>query len=278
MRCRNCHTVLMEADAECPVCHASMASATAAAPAPSESSSGMLKLLPIFGGAAGGLLYAALANSDERATSRSARRPRESSPLKWIFGLLLILGGGLFLILAFVHFCETWRIARREPTAVTGADLRRLENAKSAAPWIAYTFAESKPTELILKRSRLGHGGDVQARCLLVRVEDKWLVASVAPGFEGNNLVGRLMPIDSPLSQSLIERVRKLELNPSSLLPYEFNAVDGSSSDQRIRYIAVACIALFGLLGLLFGVYLFRTGRPHPAVRRPRSYRRQWTG
>ena len=32
---------------------------------------------------------------------------------------------------------------------------------------------------------RLGLGGDVEARCLLIRVEDKWLMATVTPAFEG---------------------------------------------------------------------------------------------
>jgi hypothetical protein len=60
----------MEADPECPVCHASAASATAAPPSAAESNSGLLKLLPIFGGAAGGLVYAALASPQVKATYR----------------------------------------------------------------------------------------------------------------------------------------------------------------------------------------------------------------
>jgi hypothetical protein len=174
---------------------------------------------------------------------------------------LLILGGGLFLLLAFVHICDTWKIARREPKVVTAAELRRPKTTKMPTAWIEYTFAESKPTELTVTRTRLGNGGDVQARCLLVRVEDKWLAATVALGFEGDTLVGRLLPLDSPSSQSLIERIRKLEPNPSALMSYEFNGVDGSASDQRQRFIAAGVIAAIGLLGVLLGVHLFRGGR-----------------
>jgi len=75
-----------------------------------------------------------------------------------------------------------------------------------------------------------------------VRVEDKWLIASVAAGFEGNQLVGRLLPLDAAASHSLLERIRRIEPDPSALLPYEFNGVDGSASDQRIRYMGAACV------------------------------------
>src|SRR5262249_4730622 len=199
-----------------------------------------------------------------------------SSPLKWLCGLLLILGGGLFVVLALVHACDTWNIARRQPTVVTAAELCRKEYTESAPDWLVFTFSGSKPAKLTVTRQRLGHGGDVDARCLLVRVEDKWLVATVAPGFEGNNLVGRLLPLDSPSSHSLIGRLRKLEPNPPALLPYEFNAVDGSASDQRLRYMAAAWIAFFGLLGLWLGLYLFRAGR-RPAQRSPDPATTGWT-
>jgi hypothetical protein len=68
--------------------------------------------------------------------------------------------------------------------------------------------------------------------------------------------VGRLLPLDSPASQLLIERLRKIEPNPSALLPYEFNAVDGSASDQRIRYSGVAWCAFFGVVGVSLGLCL----------------------
>src|SRR5262249_24042373 len=152
-----------------------------------------------------------------------------SSSVKWIFGLLLILAGALFLLAAFVHFTDTLKIARRQPKAMTAAELAQTKDAESAPTWIAYTVAESKPTQLSVPRSRLGAGGNVQARCLLVRVEDKWLVATVPPGFEGDRLVGRLVPVDSSSSQALLEKIRKLEPKPVALLSFEFVAVEGSA-------------------------------------------------
>lgn len=268
MRCRNCHTQLMATDVECPSCHASRASATAAAPGAIEQSSGMLKMLPLFGGAIGGLAYAALTSGDNRAPARAPwgpSAPRGPSPLKWMVGLVLMIGGGLLLALAFMQFSETRRIVQREPKVLTATDLCQVKNPALAPGWVEYTFQESQPLDLTVTRQRLGNGGKVQARCLLVRVDDKWLLASVAPSFEGDRLVGRLVTLDSVSSQSLVKQARQLKLKTSALLPYEFNAVDGSASDQQIRYVACAWIAGFGLLGLLPGAYLFRAGRSRPA-------------
>jgi hypothetical protein len=72
-----------------------------------------------------------------------------------------------------------------------------------------------------------------------------------------------LVPLDSS-SQSLIKGIHKLGLNSRDLLPYEFNAVDGSASDQQSRSVAAACIACLGLLGLLLGLRLYRV-RSRPA-------------
>lgn len=278
MRCRNCHTVMMDTDPECPSCHSSAARATAAPPGlDGGKPNGLALLLPVFGGAIGGALYAGLAAGSASAASGGSHTSSGTggtSTVKWAFGLLLLVGGGLFLVLASVHTWGTWTVTRREPRAATAADLCRKEYAASAPGWIVYTFAESKPTELTVTRRRLGHGGDVQARCLLVRVEDKWLVATVAAGFEGNDLVGRLLPADTPSSQSLLERLRKREPN-TALLPYEFNAVDGCPSDQRVRYTAAGCIGGIGVGGLSLGLYLL-CGRRRPAPSSPAPATSGW--
>ena len=276
MRCRNCHTVMMETDPECPVCHASAASATAAAPGPfNDNKPGLGMMLPIFGGAIGGAIYAGIkiANASSNSpgwtstwdTAPSANRSTSSaSPLKWLFAILLILVGGLFLLAAIVNFFDTWKVSRWEPKVVSAAQLCKTDGAKAApAPWLAYTFEESKPTDVIVMRRRLGKAGDVKAQCLLVRVQEKWLLATVPSGFEGNQLVGRLVPLESP-PQQVVEKIRGIDPKQSVLLPFEFNAVDGSASDQRQRFITAAVLAFFGLLALFLGVWLIR-GKRRPA-------------
>ena len=127
MRCRNCHTVMMETDAECPTCHASAARATAAPPGLSgKEPSGLLMMLPMFGGAVGGLLYAGLTTAADVPLPPYGGPPRESSPIKRVLGFVFLLGGGLLLLLAFVYFWDTRETAQREPTVLTRSIRHRL--------------------------------------------------------------------------------------------------------------------------------------------------------
>jgi hypothetical protein len=272
MRCRNCHTVMMETDLECPICHSSVERPTAAAPAPfNDNKPGLGLLLPMFGGAIGGAIYGAIKVAEASSnpagttstwgTSRCAYQTGShsaKSPLKWFFAIIFMLLGGVFLLVAVVNFFDTWKVSRWEPKVVTAGELRKaMDSKKSPGAWIAYTFDESKPTNLVVSRQRIGRRGEVKSPCLLVRVEDKWLIATVAPGFEGNELVGRLVPLES---QQETERIRKIEPT-ANLLPYEFNAVDGSASDLQTRFIAVGILAFLGLAGLWVGVWMVRGRR-----------------
>lgn len=266
MRCRNCHTQLMDTDAVCPSCRASRGSATSAAPGEFTKAPGWVNMLPMFGGAIGGAVAGAIIASTENSGgtrySTAAPPTRGSSPVKRMFGLLLLLGGLFFLVIASVVFYNTWQIAQWVPKEVTAAELSQTRDPKSyPGPWLAYTFEAAKPAEMNVTRQRLKYGGDVEARGLFVPVEDRWMFVSVAPGFEGNRLVGRLSPLDPALSKPLLERMRKMELNSAALLPFEFKAVDGCESDRRQRYAGAAACAVLGLVGLVPGLLLRRKRR-----------------
>jgi hypothetical protein len=255
MRCRNCHTVMMNTDLACPSCRASVASATAAAPGPIAEPSNLLKVLPAFGGALGGLAYAALTYNSASVPARGVSGPPGSSgggiSIKWVIGLLLVLVGAVFLMAAVTHLIDTWKLSQREPKALTAAQLLQVKDSESMhGSWLAYTFR------------RLGLGSDVKAPVLLVRVENKWLLAPVAPGFEGNQLVGRVLPRD-PASPT-IQGKKIGDVKTSSLLPFEFNGVDGCASEWDQRYVQASISAGIGLLGLFFGLRMVLRRRRQP--------------
>src|SRR5262245_21293774 len=108
MRCKNCHTVMMETDTHCPSCRSPVARATAAAPgAIAEEPNGLLKMLPMFGGALGGLAYAALTVGQESVAVTSTAPAStgggtSANPMRKIFGFVLLIVGGLVLMLAAV--------------------------------------------------------------------------------------------------------------------------------------------------------------------------------
>src|SRR5262245_17743439 len=136
MRCKNCHTVMMETDSHCPGCRAPVERATAGAPeAAAEKPNGLWMLLPLFGGALGGLAYAVATQgqgtvSPGRPTHTSGRASGPS-PVRWVVGLLVVIGGGLLLMLAGAQMFDTLKIARREPKTVTTAELTQNEYIES---------------------------------------------------------------------------------------------------------------------------------------------------
>ena len=277
MRCLNCHTVMMDSDPFCPSCRTPVDRAVSAPPALTggNRSNGLWLLFPVFGGAVGGLLGGVIrasvtagdiATAPRQATHSPAARYAHAfqgsggvSPVKVIIGLVFLLAAAVCLLMAGIQGWGTWTVTRRVPKLITAADLCRPGYADRAPAWLSYTFEESKATGMTVTRNRLANGGEVQARCLLVRAGDKWLVATVAQGFEGNDLVGRLLPGESASAQSLLERVRKSDLGTPDLLPFEFNAVDGCASDQRLRYGAACILAALGIVGLALGLFLFRS-------------------
>jgi hypothetical protein len=271
MRCLNCHTVMMDTDPICPSCKTPVDRATAAPPGlTGNKPNGLWMMLPIFGGALGGALYAGvmMAHSTTapgaRGHSPAARAMHgDSEPsngwgaFKLAIGLLFLLGGAVFLLIGGWQTWNTWTVTRRVPKVVATADLVKKGYAESAPSWITFKFEESKPSGVTVTRKRLAHGGEVPARCILVRVEDKWLAATVAEGFEGSELVGRLVPGEAASVQTLMERVRKGDSGPVDLLPFEFNGVDGSASDQQARYIACGILDGGGIVGVVLGLLLF---------------------
>jgi hypothetical protein len=282
MRCRNCHTQLMETDTHCPSCHSSVGRATAAAPGEIKGNSGgLLMMLPIFGGAAGGLLYGAIKATQEsmdpsagrpcgRASAAAApARPARSGVGKLLVGVVFLFGGALLVGVGVREAWSTWNVSRRQATEVTAAELGRPDFAASAPAWIRFPFAESKRTGLAVKRKRQSGGGEADARCLLVRVEDRWLVATVPPGFQGTELTGYVVPFDPTASRPLLERVAKAEPEATALLPFEFNGVEGSAGDQERRHTAAAILGFFGLMGVLLGVYFIPFRSRSAAVAAP---------
>ena len=257
MRCRNCHTGMMDTDAFCPGCHAPADRAHAVNEGPSgEKPNGLWLMLPIFGGALGGLLYAGLVSANSSGSGGGRGDQSATKGIQWAMGLFLLLVGGLFLVLGFVYFDATVDVVQRVPKDATAAELLSKDYVDKAPGWIKYQFAESKPVEGTATRRRLGRAGEVQAKVLLVKVENRWLVTTVAPGFKGNELVGRIVAPDISSAESLVERVRKKEAEPSAVLPYEFNGVDGTASDQRLRFTTAGVVGGIGVVAFVLGLWL----------------------
>ena len=115
---------------------------------------------------------------------------------------------------------------------------------------------------MTVKPRRLNFGGEVEARGLLVAVEDKWMFVSVASGFEGNRIIGRLSPLDPKLSKTLDQQMQKMDPNSPALLSCEFNAVDGCAGDGASDTPPPGvCGSVLGVAGVWPGLRLCRKRR-----------------
>src|SRR4051812_37027549 len=101
----------MDTDRACPSCHASRASATSDAPGEFTKPPGWVNVLPMFGGAIGGVVAGAViaSSAGSGGTTYSTAARRGSSPVKRTFGTILILGGLLFLVCAAGIFYNAWK-------------------------------------------------------------------------------------------------------------------------------------------------------------------------
>ncbi len=271
MRCRKFHTVLMDSDPECPVCHAAPIAGPGVADYKSDSSgnAGVRALVGFAGGLVGLAIYDSLTSSgSDQQPARGSRgraagpRPRRSSGAgrRFVGLVVLCLGVGL-VVLGVQQFLDIRDAVPQKPHVVTAAELVKAEGPEAPPEgWISYTFTKGKDTGFRIARRRLARSGEVQATIVIVQVEEKWLIASVPPDFDSNRLVGRLQPLDPPASQDLVRRIRQGQPTPINLLPYELNAVDSSESDQRTGYIMAGCFGLIGLLGSLQGLCMFLGG------------------
>jgi len=271
MRCRNCHTQLMPTDTHCPSCHSSVARATAAAPGQfAKDDNVLLRMLPAFGGAAGGLLAGAIRAADASVQPTARQQQFFVTPAtaggggpkigRLLAGLVLLTVGSVFIFVGVREAWNTRNVSQRPATEVTEAELGRPSFAKAAPEWIHYTFTESKPTTVAVKRKRLDGETEVDARCLLVHVDNKGLVATVPLSFEGNELTGYVVPFDPAASRPMLEQIVKAEPKLNAILPFEFNGIEGSASDQHLRNMAAGLLGLVGLAGALIGMYLIPSG------------------
>jgi hypothetical protein len=269
---------MMDSDPECPVCHAAAPPDGSDVPQPggTNPNAGLGVMFGLFGGAIGaGLfgLFTSLNSAGSGRARRTAAAPTQGGgALRKLFGFGFLVAGGGLLTLGLVHFWHTWELTHRKAREVSAAELLKVKAPEKApASWISYTFEESVPVGMAVIRHRLGVGGEVQAPCLLVKAGERWVLTTVAPGFKGNRLVGRLLPQTFPTSKEVAQKLRDGKAPVPVVLPYEFNAIDGCESEHTLRYTGVGIFGFVGLLGLWLGLRLVRGGaRPAARAAEPR--------
>lgn len=236
MRCLNCQTVLMDTDTRCPMCG----------------------MATPFGQAAASSLYV------KAAIDPNARRKFQL--MKWIWAPIMILGGALVAAVGFVMFQET-RTSRPAPRELSAADLLKIDSllpcdmASPAAEtdWVSYLPTKTLDTGVKYVKVR---SQQETSRYLLLQVQDRWLLAKVAPQFNGVRVEGKLSQLDT-VALPKVEAANPHEAK--RLLPYQLDGEYDIAATERQKAMMGGAIGVFGVLLFFSGLgYLFK--QPPPFV------------
>ncbi len=226
MRCLNCSTVLMDSDIVCPFC---------GVPTP-------YRPPPNYG------------NLTPPATTGPApviaRRCGTSIGRAAVF---FAIGLGLLGLAAHLYASRQGD-AQRGAHVITAAELVKADLDKMADPWVAYVMPHCRYADVEIVRKYGGVPTSTMTRFLLVKVEDHWLVASVAPDFVGARLEGRLEKWETPFMREVLAKIRAQHPDEAhTLLPFQMNAEQSFAGHVATDNIVDGIIALVGMVFVVLG-------------------------
>lgn len=220
MRCLNCHTGMMATDTRCPAC-----------------------------GMASPLGQAAATSLEARAANDPEAR-RKFIFKNWAIAVVVFLGGLPVTAIGALMFFDA-RTNHPKARDVDAADLIRIDRPESMPDWISYNSDRCIDTgaQYVKLRSR-----QTTSKFLLLKVQDRWLLAKVDPRFNGWRVEGKLTGLDSVV----LPKVREAYPHEASrVLPYMFDGEYDIAATQRQNSILGGAVAVFGMLMLGHGLGRF---------------------
>ena len=172
----------------------------------------------------------------------------------------LYIGGTMVMIgLGLLAWQWSWiNEVNRGPVPITEAELRQLDDPSALRDtYVTFNFTETKETGLGVKR-----GAKWESKYLLVRVQDRWVLASVPAEYGGSQITGRLSRLDargSKFDANALAQIRSLFPN-HQLAPFCFQASQDQQSAAGSLVTVVGLLVLIGSGFCIFGVVrLLRT-------------------
>ena len=182
------------------------------------------------------------------ATSSSAPPARRGHPvMRWFCAIVALLFGGALLLVALAMFLGAQDSNQRGPRVVKADELRKLQDPSSLPdPWVSYTAPKVIDTNIVV---RLGRKRNSAVRYLLLKVEDRWLLARVQPRHTGNKVEGSLTVLSGPNFDRVSKEVYMLApAKASKLLPYHLDGQYDYGVNGRTMMIVAGFVALFGAM------------------------------
>jgi len=164
-----------------------------------------------------------------------------------LFGLVIagICGG------AWLLWQDRYWTAQAGPTEITLEQLARLKDPEDLpSPWVKVTFDKAVDTGIWIAETRPGVTTTAY-KFKLFQVGDRWMVATVLAGFNGNTLDGQIYHSRNAedLRAFAAIRDRMKEVHGGRLLPFEFRGdMDFGENWTAFPYVVGGCGGFFLLL------------------------------
>jgi hypothetical protein len=174
-------------------------------------------------------------------------------------GLALAAFGAVFIGIQWKYHLDVVR----GPVPITEAQLAQLESPSSLpGQYVTLTVSELHDSEVRLTKTKYGNTTVIR-HYVVVRVGDRWLVASVPPDFRGNRLTGYLERWTKGNDVGALDQVHQ-KLTPENrerVMPFQLNAGDDHVGK------CWAFLGVFGVLGVLgLGMAVHALFRPAPVA------------
>jgi hypothetical protein len=179
--------------------------------------------------------------------------PRVVQPSAFRLGLKLIGGGALVFVAvaaAWVYFGHHFWTALKGPTEVTLADIGKMSDPRELpSTWVKVKLDKVVPSNVVLEEVGAGTR-HIEEEYLLFQAGDRWMIASVPPGFAGNEISGQIWRNNAPLAREIIAAVADelKDVHRGKLIPYQFHAGDDYGTNWKCF---AGVMALFGGVGLI---------------------------
>ena len=179
--------------------------------------------------------------------------PRIQQPEQFGAGLKLAASGALVVAAVAAAWCywghHFWT-ALKGPTEVPLADIAKMNDpADLPSTWVKVKFDRGFHSNVVLEET--SHGSTrVDEEYILFEAGDRWMIASVPPGFKGNEVSGQIWRNDAPLAREVVAAVTDefKEVHRGRLFPYEFEADEDYGTNWKMF---AGVMAMFGGCGLV---------------------------
>jgi hypothetical protein len=192
-----------------------------------------------------------------------------------IAGLVIAAGG----VAAWCYWGHHLWTALDGPTEITLEQLAQVEDpAQLPSTWVKVKFDKAVKSEIVLEETRSGNSR-IAEEYLIFQAGERWMIACVPGGFEGNELSGQIWRRGHGLARDAVAAITDelQDTHQGKLFPFEFDASEDYASKWQVTSGLIGVCAAAGVFFSFLGLAGMRRGclppRPEDFGLDPNNYR-----